>query len=178
MGEAVVKCSQPGGDLQEEGCYLPSFGCNGGSIGPHVCVPRGDGSRERIVTERGEERGGRASLKHLGSQTAALEEGRDGAQPGQGSALRGGQPLVGEHRAVPTSPWMERGRDSPHCALCPRGWDEDGDRMGKVTAVLNVSRDGVRMGTATHIPVDRDEDGGRMGTVTAVLHVPMSPPMG
>lgn len=71
----MVKCSQPGGDLQEEGCYLPSFGCNGGSIGPHVCVPRGDGSRERVVTERGEERGGRAPLKHLGSQTAALEEG-------------------------------------------------------------------------------------------------------
>lgn len=71
----MVKCSQPGGDLQEEGGYLPSFGCNGGSIGPHVCVPRGDGSRERVVTERGEERGGRAPLKHLGSQTAALEEG-------------------------------------------------------------------------------------------------------
>lgn len=127
MGEAVVKCSQPGGDLQEEGCYLPSFGCNGGSIGPHVCVPRGDGSRERIVTERGEERGGRASLKHLGSQTAALEEGRDGAQPGQGSALRGG------------SHWWESIVPSPR----HHGWSED----GTAPTVLYAPVDGMRMET-------------------------------
>lgn len=75
-GYSAARQQEKGSSLGAS-CYLPSFGCNGGSVGPQVCVPRGDGSRERIVTELGKERGGRASLKHLGSQTRGrgLEEG-------------------------------------------------------------------------------------------------------
>lgn len=50
-------------------CYLPSFACNSGPIGPHVHGTSRDGSRELIAAELGNEWGGRASLKHLGSQT-------------------------------------------------------------------------------------------------------------
>lgn len=78
-------------------CYLPSFGCTGGSVGPHGCVPRVNGSHEWSGTELGEERGGRASLKHLGSQTRRVGGGRLGSN---GDTAQG------------CLPWSHQNRDS------------------------------------------------------------------
>lgn len=61
-------------------CYLPSWG----SVGPWLAVARGHGL-EGVTAGRGEERGGRAALEHLGSQTRPLER-----RGGQGSRLERG----------------------------------------------------------------------------------------
>lgn len=142
------RCRQEGWELGAS-CYLPSFG----SIGPHGCVPRGGGSRERIVTELGNERGGRASLKYLGSQTRRVGGGRLGADrhralPGRGLSTAGSEggsgcsPLVTcpGHGAPPHLTMLAPpGQDAiaPRClSLWHRAPAGDGARTGTATAAL------------------------------------------